>query len=41
MGTDEALALVAAALKVVPQRALRQPLSNSGKAIYQVFLPGV
>jgi aminoglycoside phosphotransferase (APT) family kinase protein len=40
MGTDEALALVAAALKVVPQRALRQPLSNSGKAIYQVFLPG-
>jgi aminoglycoside phosphotransferase (APT) family kinase protein len=36
---DEALALVAAALKVVPSRALRQPLSNSGKAIYQIFLP--
>jgi len=36
---DEALELAAAALKVMPRRAVRQPLSNSGKAIYQVFLP--
>jgi aminoglycoside phosphotransferase (APT) family kinase protein len=36
---DEVLELVAAALKLTPRRAVRQALSNSGKAIYQVFLP--
>jgi aminoglycoside phosphotransferase (APT) family kinase protein len=34
--TDEALQIVANALKVAPRRAIRQSLSNSGKSIYRV-----
>jgi aminoglycoside phosphotransferase (APT) family kinase protein len=36
---DEAMGLAARALNVTPLRGVRQPLSNSGKAIYQLFLP--